>query len=328
MAAPVDRNTAETDIAAAHLARSVPIAMADTSVDAILARLPGHRFDVADAVYVTDGAGRLVGSVRIEDLFDAASDQPVATIMTAKPPAVTPETDQEAVAVHAIRHSQSSVPVVDAAGRFLGVVPPRALMDILRREHVEDIHRIAGVWQHSTQALAALEAPLGYRVRRRLPWLLVGLLGSIVATAVMAHFERALEEQIAIAFFVPALVYLADAIGTQSEAIAVRGLSLSRTALRTLLAGEVATGMTIGAILGAATFALALASFGDTRLAAAVAVSLFAAATVAAALGLVLPWLFGRLGADPAFGSGPVGTIIQDVLTLLIYFGVVTLLLA
>jgi magnesium transporter len=175
--------------------------------------------------------------------------------------------------------------------------------------------------------VAALEAPLGYRVRRRLPWLLVGLLGSVLATAVMAYFEHALEEQIAVAFFVPALVYLADAIGTQSEAIAVRGLSLSHTAIRTLLVGEVATGMTIGLVLGAVAFPLVLAGFGNARLAAAVAVSLFAAATVAAALGLVLPWLFGRLGTDPAFGSGPVGTIIQDVLTLVIYFSVVTLLL-
>jgi len=164
------------------------------------------------------------------------------------------------------------------------------------------------------------------RLRHRLPWLLIGLAGSMFATFIMAGFERALASKPALAFFVPGLVYLADAIGTQSEAVAVRGLSISRVGLAHLLGGELRTGMLIGLVLAAAAFPLVWLVFGELRLAAAVAIALGSASVVASMLGLLLPWLLGRLGSDPAYGSGPLATIIQDLLSLLTYFLVVSAL--
>ena len=161
------------------------------------------------------------------------------------------------------------------------------------------------------------------RVRHRLPWLLAGLAGAALATVAMAGFESTLSAHIAVAFFVPGIVYLADAIGTQSEAVAVRGLSLTHTGIRHLLAGELRTGMAIGATLGLIALLPVWVAFGELRLAAAVAIAIFAAGAMAAALGLLLPWLLARLGGDPAMGSGPLATVIQDILSLLVYLGVV-----
>jgi magnesium transporter len=158
--------------------------------------------------------------------------------------------------------------------------------------------------------------------------LLVGLLGSVVATFVVSRFEHALEARVAVAFFVPGLVYLADAIGTQTEAVAVRGLSLSHAPLRVLLAGELDAGLLIGLTLAALTFPAVWFVFGDLYLALAVALALMVAGGVATTIGLFLPWVLYRAGKDPAFGSGPVATIIQDVLSLLIYFTIVSLLLS
>jgi magnesium transporter len=139
----------------------------------------------------------------------------------------------------------------------------------------------------------------------------------------MAGMERTLQAHIAIAFFVPALVYLADAIGTQTEAVAVRGLSLTRAGLAPLLAAELRTGMAIGAVLGALSFVPVWAAFGDVRLAAAVAASIFVAGTVANGIGMLFPWLLYRLRFDPAYGTGPASTVVQDVCTILVYFAVV-----
>jgi magnesium transporter len=136
----------------------------------------------------------------------------------------------------------------------------------------------------------------------------------------MAGFEKALSTNVAIVFFIPALVYLADAIGTQTEAIAVRGLALTRTPFPIVLLREIVTGGLIGACLGLLAVLGVWAVFGDWRLAIGVGVSLFAAGTLASAIGLTLPWLLSRFGIDPALGSGPVATIVQDVLTLLVYF--------
>jgi magnesium transporter len=158
------------------------------------------------------------------------------------------------------------------------------------------------------------------RARHRLPWLLAGLAGGAIATLVMAGFEATLRQTVAVAFFIPGLVYIADAIGTQSEAIAVRGLSLARGGIRHLLAGELRTGMLIGLALGLTAYLPILLVFGDFRLASAVSVSIFIAGSIASAIGIGLPWLFARRGLDPAYGSGPVATVIQDILSIVVYF--------
>jgi magnesium transporter len=213
------------------------------------------------------------------------------------------------------------MPVVDGAGRLLGAVPARALLAVLYEEHAEDLHRLAGIRREQQRARAAIEEPPVRQARDRLPWLLVGLAGSALATYVMARFESALEARVALAFFVPGIVYLADAVGTQTEAIVVRGLSLGRVPIRRLFAHEVRGGALIGAVFAALVLPAVWLAFGDSRLAWVVATALFAASVAASGLGLLLPWALSRLGTDPAFGSGPLATIVQDVLSLLIYFG-------
>jgi magnesium transporter len=321
-----ETRTHASETAAQHLAQIIPVAHPEDPVEAVLIKLPGHAYESAGAVYVVDQKGRLQGLVPLTTLLAQPPDRTMRELMTEPPPAVPPTEDQEHVAGLAYAHEVTEVPVVDGEGRLLGVVPSQALIDILRREHVEDLHRLAGILRENSHARHAIEAPPARRARDRLPWLLVGLIGSVVATFVVSRFERALEARVAISFFVPGLVYLADAIGTQTEAVAVRGLSLSRAPLRVLLAGELKAGLLIGLILGAVTFPAVWIVFGDLQLALAVALALLLAGGVATSIGLFLPWLLSRLGRDPAFGSGPVATIIQDVLSLLIYFTIVSLL--
>jgi magnesium transporter len=79
--------------------------------------------------------------------------------------------------------------------------------------------------------------------------------------------------------------------------------------------------------LGVVILPVVVLMTGDWMLAAAVAVAVFAASTIATAVALALPWLLHRLGKDPAFGSGPLATVIQDLLSILIYLGAVTVLL-
>jgi magnesium transporter len=306
------------------MVRKVPTADPGERVAAIRARLAGKRWDVVEDLYLVDRTGRLVGVVPSADLYAADADRPIASLGAARV-AVHPRSDQEEVAVLALRHGVTSVPVVDEEQRLLGVVPALALIDILHREHVEDLHRLAGIARERAFVRASLESPPLRRARNRLPWLLVGVLGSALATFVMAGFERTLAEKIAISFFVPAIVYLADAVGTQTETIAVRGLSLSGVRLHRLLAAEAGTGLIIGSALGAIVVMLVWAGFRDLRLALAVGTAVLAACAVATTIGMLLPWALQRLGTDPAFGSGPLATAIQDVLSLLVYFAVVHL---
>jgi len=314
--------------AAHYLITVVPTARPDETARAVREGLTGRRYDDASHVFIVDGGGRLVGMVDIADVLAAEAAIPVAQLAKATAlHVVAPDTDREDAATMAIRAGVSALAVCDAAGRFVGAVPAAALLTILRDEHLEDLHHMAGILGSSAAAQAALMAPPHRRALYRLPWLLVGLLGSAIATAVMARYESVLAAQVAVAFFIPAIVYLADAVGTQSEAVAVRGLSLTQADLLRLLAGELGTGILIGATLGSLALVLVWLAFGNLALAITVSVALLIASSVATTIGFLLPWLFSRLGFDPAFGSGPVATVIQDVLSLLIYFALATALL-
>ena len=304
----------------AHLVASVARGRGGETVAGVLARLAAEKPECVEIVCVTDEAGRLLGALPIGALFKQAPGAALAAAMDAEFPRVAPDDDQENAASLALRHGVDALPVVDREGVLAGVMPSQALLQVLRQEHVEDLHLLAGIRRETAQARHAIDDPPLRRARHRLPWLFVGLGGGALATAAMAAFEATLERTVAVAFFVPGLVYLADAIGTQSEAIAVRGLSLTRAGIGHLLASELRTGMLIGAALGLITFLPVLLAFGDARLAAAVATSIFVAGSVAAALGLGLPWLFARRGWDPAYGSGPVATVIQDIVSILVYF--------
>lgn len=296
---------------------------AEETAAGVLARIAAARPPSVELVLVVDHDRRLRGVVPIAELLAGPANALLGELSVPAFPSVPADADQERAASLALHHRVDALPVVDGEGRALGVMPAQALLQVLRREHVEDLHRLAGIEREAAQARHATEDPPLRRARHRLPWLAVGLAGSALATAAMASFESVLEKTIAVAFFVPAIVYLADAIGTQTEAIAVRRLSLTRAGIAHLLAGELRTGMLLGATLGLLSFFPIWAFFGELRLAAAVASAIFAAGTMAAGLGLLLPWWIARRGRDPAYGSGPLATVIQDILSLLVYFGAV-----
>jgi magnesium transporter len=311
------------DCAANHLVEQVPTTDPRTSVGDILARLGGQHFDSLEAIYVLDNRRHLLGFIPVIKLLILPPQVLADEVMSLQLPAANPRDDQERVAGLAVEYGLTEIPVIDDQGQFMGVVPAQALIAILRKEHIEDLNRLVGIMNETSQARQALEAPPTKRAIDRLPWLLVGLLGSVLATFVVSRFENALANQVSIAFFVPGIVYLADAIGTQTEAIAVRGISLSHSPLTRLLTGELRTGLLIGLALAGMSFPLVVFGFHDTKLAFCVAATIAIAGTVATTVGLLFPWILHRLGKDPAFGSGPVATIIQDVLSLWIYFMIV-----
>jgi magnesium transporter len=315
------------DIARRHLVRRLATADIGQRAGAVLNSMQGRRFDFAGIVYVLAPTGQAVGQVPLTTLLAADPDCPVSELMSDLASAVSPDTDQEHAASIAIQHRQAAVPVVDSDGRLLGVLPPEALMEVLRAEHLEDLHRMAGVHRDQQMARAAIQARPLRRARERLPWLLIGLAGSALVTVVMAGFEATLQSTVAVAFFVPGIVYLADAIGTQTEAAAVRGLSLVHEPLARLIWGELRTGLLMGVTLAAIALPVVWLAFGQVSLALAVAGALLAAGAVATTVGLLLPWLLWRSGRDPAYGSGPLATVIQDLLSIIIYLSIVSLVM-
>lgn len=312
--------------ASAHMVTRIPRATPATTARAVIDALQGQEFDCADTIFIVDQDGRLEGIVRINDLF-ANEDRSVGEIMEPEHRAVHLADDQEDIALLALQLAMIAVPVVDTDQRLIGAVPPEALLRILRAEHMEDIQRLAGIAPHARGPSVALDAPLYDRFGRRLPWLVFGLFASTLMTFVMIGFERMLSSNVQIAFFVPGLVYIAGAIGTQAVSVSVRGLSNEHIAITRLLRDELIIGLAIGTALGALAAVAVIVAFGDTVLALAVGLAVLGGGVVSAVVGFALPWAFDRLGSDPALGSGPVCTVIQDAASLLIYFLMVSALI-
>jgi magnesium transporter len=297
--------------------RNIPFGSSTDQAGAVRENLAEKRFESAADLAVIEGE-RLVGLVRLEALLAAPSETPLAEIMDADPPVVAPGLDQEIAAWRAVQRAESSLAVLDDENRFIGLIPPHRLLGVLLHEHDEDMARLGGYLRGTAAAREASEERISRRYIHRMPWLLVGLAGALVAAGIVGSFEHQLEETVTIAFFMPGIVYLADAVGTQTETIVIRGLSVGVRVPR-VVRREVVTGVLVGATLGLAFVPVGLVAWGDTDVVLAVALSLFLACSIATAIALSLPWAFQRMGIDPAYGSGPLATVVQDLLSITVY---------
>jgi magnesium transporter len=309
------------ETAAQHATRRVPIASPSDAAGVLRASLAGRSFESAAHVAVCDETGRFLGLLRMEDLLAAPTHATAGELMDAAAPVVAPGVDQEVAAVRAAQRGESALATVDAQGAFAGLIPPHRLLAVLLAEHEEDLSRRGGFLLNERAARVSSEEPVPKRFRHRLPWLLVGLAGALAAADLVASFETALQARVALAFFLPGIVYLADAVGTQTETVVVRALSLG-VGLQRMALREVATGIAIGVALAACAFPLLLLRWRDPLLAAAIALALLAACSTATVAAMTLPWLLQRAGFDPAFGSGPIATVVQDLLSIVLFFAI------
>jgi magnesium transporter len=299
--------------------------MPDARAADMIAQLRRVRFETVAEIVVCDTGGALRGLINIEDLLAAPDDRTAEELMDPDPPAVGPGVHQELAAWTAIRRDECSLAVVDERGRFIGLIPPERIIAVLLHEHAEDLSRLGGFLHDAAAARAASGEPILRRLWHRLPWLAIGLLAAIAAARMVEGFQETLQAELALAFFLPGVVYLADAVGTQTETLMIRGLSVG-VPIRGVVRRETLTGVLAGIILALLFFPVALIAWGNPRVATTVAIALLAACSIATIVAMALPWLLQRLGWDPAFGSGPLATVIQDLLSIAIYLAVAALL--
>lgn len=280
-------------------------------------------------LYVVDEHERLVGVIGIRQLVRCKPDQPVHAVMTTELVYVTADTDQEKVAELASRYDLVAIPVVDDQRRLLGVVTIDDIVDVLREEATEDILKMAGAGQMlvDTRSFAA-------SFRARMPWLLAAAAGGLLVAASLQGFEGALQSVPALALFMPVVAGMGGNVGTQSSTIVVRGLAVGyveTNRLGRLVLREVTLGATLGAVYGAG-IAFAAPMLGATssdpfNLGLVITLGMMGSMMIAAAVGTSVPLLMHRLNIDPAVATGPFVTTSVDILGLLFYFWLATMLL-
>jgi magnesium transporter len=305
-----------------HATARVPALSPSQSAGEARSYMVGKHFDLLDEIVVLD-QGRLVGLVTLSRLLEAPEVTLLEDLADPDPVVMRPGESEERAAWAMVHREQRNLAVLATDGTFVGLVPSPRLIGRLLAQHDEDAARLGGYLASSGRARLAAEERISRRLLHRLPWLLVGLVGAMASAVIVGAFEAQLDEKVLLAFFVPAVVYMADAVGTQTETLLIRGMSVNID-MRKVVRRELFTGVLIGALVGIAFFPFALIGWGDADVALAVALALTASCSIATSVATILPRLLNRLGSDPAFGSGPLATIVQDLLSIVVYLAIAT----
>ncbi|MFH1142467.1 MAG: magnesium transporter [Candidatus Uhrbacteria bacterium] len=312
-----------------HILEQVPTGRQNTTVEAMRKELMerASEWDTVNYIYVIDSKNKALGVISIKELLKAAPRQKLQSLMCQELVLVHPYTRKERAAMLAIRQNLKQLPVVKKNGILMGVFGSDDVINTLHSSHVEDIIYYSGLTSEKMQIQEILRAGIAKLVRMRLPWLLVGLAGGIVATFVISYFEGALEEIIALAFFIPVIVYMGDAVGHQTQLIFIRSLGNEEINLKTYVLREVAVDFIIGIILALGLIMFAQVWLDSSVAAMIIGLTMFINIFKAGSIALGIPLLLQKMKKDPALGAGPFTTTVQDLLSIIIYFAIATLFL-
>lgn len=320
------------DSAGRLMTLAVPVVHASKTAAEVegLLRSDANRFETINYIYIVNERRELVGVLSIQELFHLESHQTLEQFLNVNLITVRPHTDQERVAQLALKHNIKAIPVVSKEHTFMGVVASDQILSALNVEHTKDVLRFAGVKHkdlHPAEAL--LQNAPGAHVRMRLPWLVLGLLGGVFAAVVIGFFEETLADELILAAFIPAIVYIADAVGSQTQMLFVRALSIEHgLKVRSYLLRESIVNFFLGVILAGLIFVVSLIFAQSFVISSILAVSIFLTVWFTVLVAIALPWFFFVRGYDPAIASGPLATVVRDILSLCIYLTVASVFLA
>lgn len=307
---------------------NIPVFTATTTCGEALKTLAGDViWDDIHHLYIVDKNGLLEGFVPIGHLVQKSRTSPLQKYAQQFPETVRSTDDQETAVFIAVKNNLDALPVTDSKNRLLGAITAQSIISALHNEHIEDALIVSGIRKPGTTLTNLATEHIFLTLRTRAPWLVGGALIGILLGLVSSQFEASLEKTIALAYFIPVVAYIADSVGTQSEAITIRALATLNIRYRAYLLRESLIGVCLGIMLGALGAAGAFIISGDGHVSLVVGIALFAASTLATLLASLIPILFKVAGKDPALGSGPLATALQDVLSILVYFLVAMLII-
>lgn len=286
-------------------------------------------YETINYVYLVNRDHVLKGVISLRDLLRLPENTELKDVMNRELTTVHPHTDQERVVYFALKRNIKSVPVIDKKDKFLGIVPSDVILETAYMEAEEDLLRFAGI---HAGAMRGSDDVMNLSVKtslfHRLPWLVVGLIGGVIAAKLISGFESTLSENLILAAFIPLIVYTASAISSQMQAFLIRDVALKpdfnfgeyfRKQLKVII--------WLAVLIGIGLWAIVIGLYQNFTIANVLGIALLATILSAVVTGMLIPYLFKVVNLDPANGSGPVGTIIQDLFSLVIYLSIASALL-
>lgn len=286
------------------------------------AREVGDEFYV---IYVVDLLRRLRGIVGLQNLVLAEPDTKLEELVEPPPATVGVEVDQEEVGRIIARYNLPSIAVVGPDEILLGRITWDDVMDVIEAEQTEDLLRLAGA-----DAEEEVRGDWREAVRSRLPWLAINLVTASLGAAVVYLFTDTIEQIVVLAALMPVIAALGGNAGTQTLAVTVRRLALTKeTAVRRwgVALKEILVGLVNGAALGAIVGLFSAVAFGRPMLGLVVLLAMWGNLMIASFAGAAVPVFLERIGADPAVASSVFVTAVTDLAGFFLLLGLATALL-
>ncbi|GGE71784.1 magnesium transporter [Priestia taiwanensis] len=273
-------------------------------------------------IYVTNRYKQLVGVVSLRDLIVSDDDTMISEIVNDRIVTVSVEEDQEDVARKMRHYDFLALPVVDYQHHLLGIITVDDVMDVMEEEASEDYSKLAAV----SETERTDDNPF-VAARKRLPWLIILLFLGMCSATLIGKFEATLEQVAILAVFIPLIAGMAGNTGTQALAVVVRSIAtgeMDTEQKRKLVFREAGTGLITGAVCGVLVTGIVFVWHGHLFLGILVGISILTTLAIATLAGAVVPLLMHRFNIDPAVASGPFITTINDMISILVYFGLAT----
>ena len=300
---------------------------ANVSLEVVLRylRMRGKLPDGTDAIFVVNRSGDYLGALTLNRLITSDSEAMVADVMDVKLPAIDARLEATQVATLFENYDLLSAAVIDDNNKLIGRINIDDVVDVIREEASHSVLSMVGLDEDDD-----MFAPIAISARRRSIWLGVNLATAFLAAWVAGLFEATLDQVVMLAILMPVVPSMGGIAGTQTLILITRGLALGqieRANARWLLQKEVGVAV-FNAIGWAAVVALVTwLWFDDWRIGMVIALALGISLLFAAVSGFLIPMTLKRLRIDPALAGGVLLTTITDVVGLISFLGIGTLVL-
>lgn len=283
--------------------------------------------DNINTIYVTND-GRYAGAIDLRKLIIAREYTPLGEIISSNYPCVNAKDKVSDIIEKLKDYAEDSIPVVDDKNKLIGVITADDVVEAVDDEMGEDYARLGGL-----TAEEDLNEKLGESMKKRLPWLVLLLGLGLCVSGVVGMFEAIVAQVAVVVCFQSLILDMAGNAGTQSLAVTIRVLmdeDISGREKLGFVLKEMRVGLVSGLSLGVLT-SLCVAIYlwlakGTTlgygfAVAGCVGTSLVVAMMVASLTGAVIPMFFHKIKVDPAVASGPLITTVNDLVAVVIYYG-------
>ena len=270
---------------------------------------------------------KLLGIVTAKSLMLSDEDTLIETLMETHIISVNTHMDKEEVSKLFHKYHLIAIPVVDTENCMVGIVTFDDAMEVYEDEMNEDISLMAAV-QPSDDSY--FETSVFNHAKHRILWLLVLMLSATITGTILSRYEKMIASVPLLVSFIPMLMDTGGNCGTQSSTLVIRGIATDEIQFRDLFRvafKEAQVSLLVGLALAVVNGIRILLMYQDPMLALLLGITLMATVFMAELIGCVLPLLAKKVHLDPAIMAAPLITTIVDTFSIMIYFGVATMLL-